>query len=256
MKNWFISDLHIKDINERNGNILLRFFFWLNENPKEHTVYFLGDIFDFWLSDGQAFQRHYKQLIDEIKKFKTAGGKLIYFEGNHDFHIDRFWTRKIGVEVIEDEAFFDIDGLKVRAEHGDYINPDDTAYIAYRERVRQPYLEWIAHVTPGAFWKWVGETMSARSRKKSVHYTIANEEKIRTMIQAYAMKLYNAEPFDLLVTGHMHVFDDYSFTGKNKQTVRSINLGTWLKEPLGLLIEQGQIKIVNIEDILNKKKFI
>lgn len=252
MKHWFISDLHITDINERNGNLLLRFFFWLNENPAAHSVYFLGDIFDFWLSDSKVLQDHYKQLIDEIRKFKNGGGKLVYFEGNHDFHIDRFWTKQLGVPVIENEAFFMIDGLKVRCEHGDYINPDDHVYLAYREQVRRPWVEWFAHNLPGRFWKTLGENHSKKSRKKSGKYAIQNSDKVRAMIQAYAMKVYNAEPFDLIVTGHMHVFDDYTFTvgGKN---VRSINLGTWLHQPLALLIDQGQIKVIDMTTSVNNK---
>ena len=251
MKHWFISDLHITDINERNGNLLLRFFFFLNENPSAHSIYFLGDIFDFWLSDGWAFQKHYKQLIDEIRRFKAGGGKLIYFEGNHDFHIDRFWTKYLGIPVIENEAFFTIDGLKVRCEHGDYINPDDHGYIAYRERVRKPWMEWLAHYIPSFIWKPVGERASQNSRKKTGHYAAKNSEKLKAMIQAYAMKVYNAEPFDIIVTGHMHVFDDYTFTIDSKN-VRSVNLGTWLVQPIALVIDQGRIEVVNISNVLKR----
>lgn len=249
MKHWFISDLHIKDINERNGNLLLRFFFFLNKNPKDHTVYFLGDIFDFWLSDGRAFQNHYQYLISEIEKFKNLGGNLIYFEGNHDFHIDRFWTRKLNIPVIENEAFFQIDGLKIRCEHGDYINPDDRKYLAWRELTRRPWMEWLAHTLPSSFWKKFGESMSAKSRKKTSSYHSENSEKLRTMIQAYAMKVFNAEAFDVIITGHMHIFDDYTFQAKGK-SVRSINLGTWLETPRALLVESGKLEIVDVEKFL------
>ena len=250
MKHWFISDLHIKDINERNGNTLLRFFFYLNQNPSKHKVYFLGDIFDFWLSDGKAFQKHYQYLIQQIKFFKDNGGELIYFEGNHDFHIDRFWTHKLDIPVIENEAYFQIGKLKVRCEHGDYINPDDKAYIKYREKVRRPWVEWIAHTLPGWFWKWFGETLSAKSRKKTARYAIDNTEQLRTMIQAYAMKVYNSEHFDLIVTGHMHIFDDYEFTGSHHKHVRSVNLGTWLELPRALCIENDKVEIINLYHFL------
>jgi len=246
VKHWFISDLHIKDINERNGNTLLRFFFYLNQNPSQNKVYFLGDIFDFWLSDGNAFQKHYQYLIQQIKYFKDHGGELVYFEGNHDFHIDRFWTHRLGIPVIENEAYFQIGKLRVRCEHGDYINPDDKAYIKYREKVRRPWVEWIAHTLPGWFWKWFGETLSAKSRKKTARYTIDNTERLRTMIQAYAMKVYNSEHFDLIVTGHMHIFDDYEFTGSQHKLVRSINLGTWLELPRALCLENDKVEIINL----------
>ena len=253
MKHWFISDLHIKDINERNGNTLLRFFFYLNQNPKDHTVYFLGDIFDLWLSDGYFFQDHYRFLIEQIQMFKKNGGELIYFEGNHDFHIDRFWTRQLNIRVIENEAYFKIDDLIVRCEHGDYINPDDLAYLKYRMSVRKPWVEFIAHVIPGFFWQWFGSKMSAQSRKRTSQYVSQQTEKIKTMIQAYAMKVYNSEHFDLIVTGHMHVFDDFEFTGENQKKIRSVNLGTWLESPRALCIENNHIHIVNVNEIIAAK---
>jgi UDP-2,3-diacylglucosamine hydrolase len=242
MKHWFLSDLHITDINERNGNLLLRFFFFLNQKPSEHTVYFLGDIFDMWLSDGVAFQNHYKFLIEEIRKFKSGGGKLIYFEGNHDFHIDRFWTKQLDIPVYENEGFFQINNLKVRCEHGDYINPDDQVYLAYRENVRRPWMEWLAHNLPSHFWKAIGELYSRKNRSKTSRYAIDNSERVRAMIQAYAMKVYNAEPFDL--------FDDYTFS-VNTRKVRSINLGTWLSEPIVLLIDNDGVRTVNVFSLVN-----
>lgn len=247
MKHWFLSDLHLKNLEERNGVILLRFFFYLNQNPSLHTVYFLGDIFDFWLSNGRAFQKQYEALIEQIALFTQSGGQLIYFEGNHDFHIDRYWTKNFGIRVIEDEATFNIDGLTVRCEHGDFINPDDESYLNYRAKVRTAWVEFIAHLLPGFFWKWLGETLSARSRKKTGTYAQINAEKITTMVRAYALKMYSYDPFDLIVTGHMHIFDDFEFSMKSQKKMRSINLGTWLEKPRLLLIENKNIQILDLE---------
>lgn len=166
VQHWFLSDIHLKNINERSGNILLRFLFFLNKNPSEHQLFLLGDIFDFWISDGQAFQKHYSQIISELQKFLDGGGKIFYFEGNHDFHIDVFWTKKMGIPVFENEAYFKIGEYKARLEHGDYINPNDKAYLKYRETIRKPYVEPIGHILPGIFWKWFGESVSAKSRKR------------------------------------------------------------------------------------------
>ena len=225
MNYWFISDIHLRDVNERNGNTLLRFLFFLNRQPKNHILFLVGDIFDFWLSNGRAFAEHYQLLINEIRRLKENGGQVYYFEGNHDFHIDTFWTKKLGIEVIENFKTFNLDGLKVRVEHGDFINPDDQAYLQYRALVRKPWLELIGHTLPGFFWKWFGERQSQKSRKKTSHYAIQNSEKIVQLIRRYAENLHRAEKFDLLITGHMHVPDDYSFSSEGR-AAHSINLGT------------------------------
>ncbi|AGH96222.1 UDP-2,3-diacylglucosamine diphosphatase [Pseudobdellovibrio exovorus] len=249
MKSWFLSDLHLKDVNERNGNTLLRFLFYLNQNPKQHRLFLLGDIFDFWLSDGRAFVRHYQQLVDEIAKFKKNGGDVYYFEGNHDFHIDVFWTKRLGIPVIEEMQYFDIGGYRVRLEHGDFINPDDTAYLQYRARIRHPWIEPIGHIVPGFFWKWFGEKKSQQSRKQTARYTLENTDGLRQMIRSYAQKVYTEEPFDIIVTGHMHVYDDYEFESEGKK-IRSINLGTWLEKPRVLMIEGRHVETIDLTDFL------
>lgn len=226
----------------------MRFLFFLNQKPASHQLFLVGDIFDFWLSDGQAFVDHYKTLIDEIKKFKKNGGQVFYFEGNHDFHIDVFWTRQLGIEVIENFRNFQLDGLVVRLEHGDFINPDDRAYLQYRALVRRPWMERLGHTLPGFFWKWLGERESQKSRKKTAQYALENSEEIRQLIRRYAENVLATEKFDLLITGHMHVADDYIFT-KNGHSVRSINLGTWLEQPRAVCLRNGQAEWVDLSTI-------
>lgn len=246
MKSWFISDLHLKNNEERNSQILLRFLFQLNKNPQQNQLFLLGDIFDFWLSDGHAFGKCYRRIVDEIVKLKKNGGQVYYFEGNHDFHVDVFWTRKFDIPVIDDEGYFQIGDYIVRLEHGDFINPDDQKYLQYRASVRTPWAEFIGHLIPGWFWKWFGEMMSAKSRKKSKDYSVNNQAEIKNMIRRHAESIYKEKPFDLIITGHMHVEDDYQFNvdGRN---VRSINLGTWLNRPIALLIENEKISWVPLD---------
>ena len=249
MTSWFISDIHLKDINERNGNTLLRFLYYLNEDAKQHRLFLLGDIFDFWLSDGKAFQNKYKPLIDQLAKFKKAGGEVHYFEGNHDFHVDVFWTKRLQIPVYESECFFRIDQMQVRLEHGDFINPDDTAYLKYRATIRHKYLEPIGHIVPGWFWKWFGERQSLKSRKRTGFYAAKNSERVKQLIRTHAEKMYDQKPFDLIVTGHMHIFDDYEFTREGRK-IRSINLGTWLDVPRALKLEKNELKVIALNELL------
>ena len=51
------------------------------------------------------------------------------------------------------------------------------------------------------------------------------------MIRRYAETTYETRPFDLIITGHMHIRDDYTFERDGKK-IRSVNLGSWFDEPL------------------------
>jgi len=246
VKSWFISDLHLKNVHERNGNILLRFLFYLNQKPKENRLFLLGDIFDVWVSDGKAFAEHYRLIIDEIARFKKSGGEVFYFEGNHDVHIDIFWTSKFDIPVIKNRQYFNLDGLTLCLEHGDLINPQDKAYLQYRNLIHQPWVESLAHRLPSKFWKWFAEKQSDKSRKKTARYATENSTEIKKLIHTYAEVTYKEKPFDLIVTGHMHIYDDYEFSQGEKK-IRSINLGTWLEMPRVLKIEKKEIEIINLD---------
>ena len=251
MNSWFVSDIHLKDVHERNGYTLLRFLFYLNKNPKEQRLFLLGDIFDAWVSNGSAFVNHYKLIIDEIAKLKNAGGEVYYFEGNHDVHIDVFWTKKFNIPVIENMQYFDLDGLSLRLEHGDFINPDDQAYLQYRKLIHKPWVEFLGHNLPSHFWKWLTESQSQKSRKKTARYAIENSQNIIKKVRAYAETSFKKKPFDIIVTGHMHIFDDFQFEVADKK-IRSINLGTWLEVPRALKITGKKIEVINLEKLIRE----
>jgi UDP-2,3-diacylglucosamine hydrolase len=248
LKSWFISDLHLKTSSERNSQTLLRFLLQLQQQPEQNQLFLLGDIFDFWVGNGNAFYQHYKDVVDSLVLFRNSGGKVFYFEGNHDFHIDQFWTRRFNIPVIKDISIFNIDGVNIRIEHGDFINPNDEKYLSYRESIRQPWVYQLAHILPGRFTKWLGDHLSAKSRKKSKNYAIHNQQEIKKMIRLYAEIEYEKSlkhhPFEVIITGHMHVQDDYTFEDKK---LRSINLGTWLNAPVVLKIENSEIAWIKLD---------
>jgi UDP-2,3-diacylglucosamine hydrolase len=243
---WFLSDLHLRDSFERNGYTLLRFLFELNKNPSENRLILLGDIFDIWVSDWSVYSKKFQLIVDEIAKLKKGGGEVLYFEGNHDVHLAKFWTEKFAIPVYQSAQTFGFDGLKIRVEHGDYINPDDTAYMKWLAAMRGPFLTFLAHHIPGNVWDWLAEKYTKKfTSRKRYRYTPEHAEKIRNMIRAYAEKAFATGAFDLIVTGHMHVLDDYKFR-VGTQDARSINLGTWLDKPRVLKVSQSDVQIVEL----------
>lgn len=245
MNYWFISDLHLNDVFERNGVTLLRFLFELNKSPQKNCLVLVGDIFDVWVSDGSVFVERYQMIIDEIVKLQKGGGQVYYFEGNHDVHVDKFWTKKHGIKVFDGPHTFNFDGLKVRVEHGDFINPDDHAYLKYLSIIHHPVIEALGHLLPSRFWSYIAEKQSQKSRKKTSRYALDNAEKIRNLIRKHAERTADSDDFDVIITGHMHVFDDYRFQKKSKN-IRSVNLGTWLEKPRVLKITSKNLELLEL----------
>lgn len=240
MEAWFISDIHIKTMQERNSEILLRFLHSLTEkNPQDVHLFLLGDIFDLWIGGHAFFVKKFQPLVDAIQALKDSGGKITYIEGNHDVHIDRFWTDEVGIEVCVEPQYYVLNGLTVRVEHGDLINQDDKAYLRLRSVIRHPAIEAIGHLIPGAVWEQVGAYAAKKSRVRSQQYRTKNENRLIEMIRKHAPRAYLEKSFDVIISGHMHVVDDCEIQVGDRK-IRSINLGSWYGASVQVLKLSGQ----------------
>lgn len=242
MKHWFISDIHLKSVHERNGKILLRFLHSLLEDqPQQSQLFLLGDIFDLWVGDHQVFQKKYQPLVEALTQLKSAGMPIFFFEGNHDLHIENFFSKKLDIPVYTSPQIFELNGLKVQIEHGDEINSQDKAYLRLRAFLRSQPLKFLGQNLPGRFWDYVGMKASQTSRKYSSHLREEKEIQIRKMIREYAQDLKQSKnELDAVISGHMHVWDDYMYDGGILGQIRAINLGSWLGPEVKALKLQDQ----------------
>ncbi len=239
MQAWFVSDIHLKDINERNSVILLRFLHSLLEDSKTTHLFLLGDIFDLWFGDSIVFQRKFQALIDAIADLKRKGVEVVYFEGNHDLHMQKFWEEKLAIPVWDDFRIYSLGPYQVRLEHGDFINPNDEAYLKFRKFMRSEGMKKVADWLPGRIIDELGTRASKLSRQHSSGYRRDSEEFLRQMIRKFAETRSQQSPFDYIITGHMHVRDEYTFESEGRKKI-SINLGSWFDEPCALMLsEQG-----------------
>lgn len=238
MRAWFLSDLHLKDINERNSIILLRFLRSLLEDPQTTHLFLLGDIFDLWVGDSDVFQRKFQAIVDLLAALKAKGVEVFYFEGNHDVHVKAFWEGRLSIPVYVEHQIISLGPYLVRMEHGDFINPDDRAYLKYREFIRRPALEKIAYAVPGKLLDGIGTWASTLSRKKSSIKRRDSENELRERIRSFGREKSQEAPFDYIITGHMHLRDEYEFEANGRKRI-SINLGSWYDEPQALCLTES-----------------
>ncbi|WP_374027546.1 UDP-2,3-diacylglucosamine diphosphatase [Bdellovibrio bacteriovorus] len=230
MEAWFISDIHLKTAEERNGKILLRFLrSLLAGNPRQVHLFMLGDIFDLWVGGHTYFAKKFEPLMQTLGDLRKAGARITFIEGNHDVHVEGYFQKHLGIEVFVEAQYYLIDGVRVRCEHGDLINLNDEKYLKYRSIIRNPYIKPLGNILPGKFWDHIGNKASKKSRERSGHYRVSNEGELISMIRKHTPVAYAEKPFDLIVSGHMHVFDDHMET-INGHSVRSVNLGSWFEE--------------------------
>jgi UDP-2,3-diacylglucosamine hydrolase len=199
----------------------------------------LGDIFDLWIGDSDVFQMKFQAVVDAIAALKRKGIEIVYFEGNHDVHIHDFWQRRLKIPVHVDYQVIELGPYKIRMEHGDYINSQDQAYLRYLKVIRNPKVAQLALKLPGHFWNELGQAASKISRKFSSERRRDAGDHLRQMIRDFAQAKFKETPYDFIITGHMHVRDEFEFEAQGKKRI-SINLGSWFEGPRALLIsEQG-----------------
>lgn len=253
MAAYFVSDIHIQGPDDLRARLFLDLLRAIRARAKSEpsSLYLVGDIFDLWIGGHSHFHQQYRVLVDELKVLIAHGVAVHYFEGNHDLHLRSFWEKEVGAKVYLDCEYFEIEGQRVRVEHGDLMNPDDRGYLFLRWLLRTPFMTAVALNLPSALIKALGERASAASRRytsgqgrKSV-----DEKRIREIILRHAQKVYGERPFDLLVSGHVHVRDDQFFRGPIGQEVRVTNLGSWMLEAPVLILKKAQLEWADVRTL-------
>lgn len=235
MNIYFVSDLHIKSEEKEKARKFVHFL----QNLPSHTTHLvlLGDIFDMWIGPHDYFIKKFPVIISVVQNLIARGVQVHYFEGNHDLHIKKFWQDKIGATVHDKEFYFNFDGFIVRAEHGDFINKKDRNYQFLRSFLRSVPMKIMIQNAPGRLVHAIGDRSSQMSRLYSERIDLSYKNEIIQLTREYAKKTYRERPFDLIVTGHTHVDDDFVFEEDHKK-IRSLNLGSWFDKPKALHLQK------------------
>lgn len=236
----FASDVHITSPDGDRGQLFTSFLKSLRVADGITHLYLLGDIFDLWVADHRYFIERYPAIIDEIRRLVEEGVEVAYFEGNHDLYLKHFWQKDLGVTVFGGPTEVKLGNVRVRLEHGDQMDPDDTGYIFLRWFLRTGPIRFLTRHLPGSLITRIGERASEKSR----HYTsntktIASSDAVGK-IRLHAQKVHAERPFDLIVSGHVHVRDDAELDSSNGR-FRSVNLGSWYDRPCYFELSYGTL---------------
>ncbi len=238
MRALFLADAHLCKPSDPNYRTLLAFL--KEQCGKTDLLVLLGDIFEFWIGK-ETVSDDYAPLIDAFEHMYQQGTKLVYVEGNHDFHLGPVFTRRLNCKVFPDGGCIDLDGKKIFIAHGDLANPDDVGYRRLRKFLRSRLIRCLLRIVPSKLIMAIAVRGSYESRKNS-------EERrrrwpARKILKPYAEAIL-ATGHQAVVTGHYHqpfheklgdgelialgdwitqysyaVYEDHAFTLKSYSTV-------------------------------------
>ncbi len=223
-KVYFASDLHLglPDY-EKSLEREKLFVKWLDEiRENAHSIYLLGDIFDFWHEWKRSAPQGFVRLLGKIAEITDSGIPVHFFTGNHDIWVKKYLPHETGVILHREEFTTEIFGKQFFLAHGDGLGPGDPGYKLLKKVFTNKFLQWCFSRLHPDFSLWIGHSWS-HNRRMSERYPVFHGEEGEWLIQ-YSIEKLKMAHFDYFIYGHRHLPGIHPIG--NSSTY--INLGDWL----------------------------
>jgi len=198
MKDLFLADAHLGAPDDLNYQRLMDFLGTIQGEVR--TLFLLGDIFEFWGNYNRP-PRAYRPLAKRLEEIAAHGTQIVWVEGNHDFHLQRYFGRRAGFRVLPDGGTVELDGRPVYIAHGDLVDPDNHSYLRLRRWLRSPLTALLTGILPLALLDLIALLMSRESKKRRHRYDRQNE--LIPLLEKHARDHF-ARGATAVVTGHYH----------------------------------------------------
>jgi UDP-2,3-diacylglucosamine hydrolase len=233
MRAVFLADAHLRQPTDANYRALLSFLAGLE--GRTEILVLLGDICEFLVGYRNWLFPNYLPLFEALARLQSSGTRLIYLEGNHDFHLAPAFRHRFPCQVLPDGGPLELDGQHVLLVHGDLANPADRGYRMLRAILRSlPVRLMIGALPPAWVWRVAGR-MSRASRR-------AGQDKsrrwpARDILIPYA-RARLTEGYRAVVTGHFHQpFHEQLETGE------LVALGDWITQYSYAVWDDGSFRL-------------
>jgi UDP-2,3-diacylglucosamine hydrolase len=217
---YFISDAHLgehdRTMERRKEERLASFFDHIGSRAV--CLYVVGDLFDFWFEYRQVVPSGHHRILHRLADLARSGTKVVYLAGNHDFWLDDFFPREIGVETSREPLSVRHQGVNLYIDHGDGLAQKDRGYRLLKRILRHPLnIRLYRLIHPD-----VGIPLARLASASSRAYT---DQKALELVDEYeqAAREILSRGFDAVILGHSHypslrIFDEKIY----------LNIGDWI----------------------------
>lgn len=223
MRKIFIADAHLRNEGDENYRLLLEFLAGLKGNTD--TLFLLGDLFEFWLGYRHNPFTQYEPLLERLLDLSRNGVRIVYFEGNHDFHMGPFFEERLNASVHPGPAVLTIEGKRVYLCHGDQINRKDCGSRFLRFLFHNRATKALFPLFPPAVAVRIAESLGGKSRRN--HPRNNSRWDYGAVLRNFAAGRFE-EGCDAVITGHFHLpFLERSGDGRERIL---LSLGDWITQ--------------------------
>jgi UDP-2,3-diacylglucosamine hydrolase len=225
-KIYFASDFHL-GVPDASSSLARekRIVAWLDSVKEDaHSIYLLGDIFDFWFEYKHAIPKGFIRLQGKLAELRDAGMPIYFFTGNHDMWLFDYFEKEMGIVIYREPIVLEINKKKLLIGHGDGLGPGDSTYKILKKFFNSRICQWLfARIHPN-----LGIAIAQYWSRQSRISNIKNEEKFngeeREFLFSYCKDLEAKAHHDYYVFGHRHLPLDL----KINENSHYINIGEWV----------------------------
>jgi UDP-2,3-diacylglucosamine hydrolase len=225
-KIYFASDFHLGVPDyatslQRERDIVR----WLDSIKDDaHSIYLLGDIFDFWFEYKYTIPKGYVRLLGKLAELRDSGIPIFFFTGNHDMWMFDYFPKELGIPVYREPQVLDVGKHKILIGHGDGLGPGDRTYKVLKKFFNSKICQWLfARLHPN-----LGISIANIWSRKSRIANNKREEKFEgergEFLWVHCHELQKGTHHDYYIFGHRHL----PLNLKVADNSTYINLGEWV----------------------------
>lgn len=193
----FVSDMHFgwaDDEKERRRSFLA----FLESARGIERLCIVGDLFQFWFDLGRTIPRGFFDVLAALNRLAESGTRVDYLAGNHDYWRGDFFRTEVGIETHAGGLDLELQGRRIRVQHGDGDGPGDWGYKMLKRVVRAPLTIGLARALHPDLLQALARGLGRWSRAHT-----GRREPDLPRLEAAAHQVF-ARGYDALVMGHVH----------------------------------------------------
>jgi UDP-2,3-diacylglucosamine hydrolase len=244
-KIYFASDFHlgVPDPSaslERERKVVK----WLESIRHDaHTVYLLGDIFDFWFEYRHTIPKGFIRLQGKLAEMRDMGIDIAFFTGNHDMWMFDYFPKELGIPVYREPVKLNVGSQKLLVGHGDGLGPGETSYKILKAFFNSRVCQWLfARLHPNLGMS-IATYWSRRSRINNMkrEETFSGPEK--EYLYVWCRENEKKSHHDFYIFGHRHL----SLELKVSDNSTYINTGEWVYRPTFAVYNGAHLELKTFE---------